>query len=277
VSTHGESSDVTHDVERRATFTATGPVLAIIATRSGDIAVRTGHGQDIEVTLTAGSSKHDHLLGEARVYFDAASGQLEVKTQPRDGDGSSRGRGGKLRTSWFELGGSDLDVQVVVPQGSSLEVKSVSGDVALLGPFDDVEVKTVSGDVAIVEPCTVLDVHTASGDVSTGPVLRSLRCRSASGDVECLGTATSTEIMSASGDARVTASQAGRVVVKVVSGDVNVKVARGLVIDIDANTLSGDLSTNIDLDASGDLGSDEDQVFVKVTSVSGDIRVDKFS
>ena len=120
-------------------------------------------------------------------------------------------------------------------------------------------------------------MRTASGDVRTGHVRANLSCRSASGDVECIGSTTRTEIISASGYVIVSAEQAGEVVVKAVSGDVHVRVARGLAVDVNGNTVSGDMGTNIDLDASGDAKSDEEQVYNKISTVPGDIRIDKAS
>jgi DUF4097 and DUF4098 domain-containing protein YvlB len=95
--------------------------------------------------------------------------------------------------------------------------------------------------------------------------------------VECLGSAARTEIISASGYVIVSAEQAGEVVVKAVSGDVHVRVARGLAVDVNGNTVSGDMGTNIDLDASGDAKSDEELFYSKISTVPGDLRIDKVS
>jgi hypothetical protein len=37
------------------------------------------------------------------------------------------------------------------------------------------------------------------------------------------------------------------------------------------------MGTNIDLDATGEASSDEEVIFIKVHTVSGDIRIDKAS
>lgn len=265
------------DSERTETFAVSGPLHASITTRSGDIAVRTGQDSELRVRLRADSSKYDHLLESAHVLFNPESNQLDVRTQARDHDGPSKGRGAKLKVSWFDFGGSDLDVTVVLPAGSSLEVKTVSGDVALQGPLDSVSVSSVSGDVDVTDPCDTLDVRTTSGDLNASSVRRSLKCRSASGDVACLSAATQTELTSASGDVDLAINQPGQLVIKAVSGDVHVRVARGLVVDVNANSVSGDLGSNIDFTAADDTPGDEVQVYVKVTTVSGDIRIDKTS
>lgn len=271
----GGSRRKANDCERCEAFSPSGPIRAKISSKSGDIAVKTMEGNNLEVTLTASSAKFDYLLEDADVRFDAASSQLDIRTQPRDRIGVSRDKSGKKKKSWFDFGGSDLDVLVVLPKGSSLEIKTVSGDASLDGPFGDVSVSSVSGDVNVSEPCDSLDVKTASGDVATGAVRATLKCHSASGDVECHSTAAKTDIASASGDVNITVAQPGHVSVKVVSGDVHVAIARGLAIDVNGTTVSGDMSSNIDLDATGDAASDAEEVTLKINTVSGDIRIEK--
>jgi DUF4097 and DUF4098 domain-containing protein YvlB len=94
--------------------------------------------------------------------------------------------------------------------------------------------------------------------------------------VRCESSAQKSDISSASGDVRVTAEQTGELSIKVVSGDVLVRVARGLAVDINGNTVSGDMGTNIDLDGAGN-GDGGDELSIKVSTVSGDVRIDKAS
>ncbi|HEV3187996.1 MAG TPA: DUF4097 family beta strand repeat-containing protein [Acidimicrobiales bacterium] len=262
--------------ERTESFSPTGPVRAKIATKTGDVNVQTVEGNELEVTLRASSSKYEHLLELATVRFDATSNVLEIESQPGVFSGSFRGVRDAAK-SWFDFGGSDLDVFVTLPHDSSLDVKTMSGDASLHGDLRDVDVASASGDVNASDSCRTLEVKTASGDVVTGHVLDVLKCHSASGDVRCRGAATKTDVASASGDVDIAVERPGSVVVRVVSGDVHVSVARGLVVDVNGNTVSGDLGTNIDLDAVGDATSDEEVVFLKVNTVSGDIRIDKAS
>jgi len=263
--------------QRKETFVSSGPVRAKVSTRSGDVTVHVGKGHELEVTLSVNSAKNEHLLELAEVRFDAKSNELEILTQPAHGTASKHGVRVGSKMKWFDFGRSDLDVLVVLPQQSSLEVSTVSGDLVAYGSLDHVEVSSASGDVRLNDSSTTLDVRTASGDVKTGRVLESLKCKSASGDVDCLGAASKTEIMSASGDVVVSADRPGDVLVRAVSGDVKVRVARGLSVDVNGQTVSGEMGSNIDLDASGDAMDDEDALYIKVNTVSGDIRIDKAS
>jgi hypothetical protein len=264
-------------LERRLSFAATSPLHALVATHSGDVVVRATDSNDVLVTLRASSPKYSYLLETADVIFDAPNNTLTIRTLPTGLSASKRGlRVGPAR-SWFDFGASDVDVVVEVPRGTSLDVTTVSGDTSLFGPLGVVGVKSVSGDVIARDTSDALEVQTASGDVKSGHVLTTLKCKSASGNVVCQGAAAHTEIYSASGDVLLSADQPGSIVVRNVSGDVIVRVARGLAVDISGNTVSGSMGTDIDLEGDGDVASDEETIVIKVTTVSGDIRIDKAS
>jgi hypothetical protein len=262
--------------ERVDTFSPTGALHVRVATQSGDIVVHATDSPKVDVTLRASSPQYEYLLETADVIFDAPSNTLTIRTLPKGVSISSRGlRIGPPR-SWFDFGSSDIDVLLEVPRGTALDVTTVSGDTSLVGSLGVVTVKSVSGDVSARDTSDALEVQTASGDVSSGHVLTTLKCKSSSGDVVCHGAAVDTEIISASGDVVLSADQPGKIVVRNVSGDVVVRVARGLAVDISGNTVSGSLASNIDLDANGD-GPTDDEVVIKVTTVSGDIRFAKAS
>jgi Putative adhesin len=265
------------DLERVARFSPSGPLNALVSTQSGDVMVRATDSNDVQVTLRATSPKFAYLLDAADVEFDPARNALTIRTLPKGISFSSKGlRIGPSR-SWFDFGSSDLEVLIDVPRGSSLDISTVSGDTSLIGSLGVVTVKSVSGDVVARDTSDALDVQTASGDVHSGHVLTTLKCKSASGDVVCQGAAARTEIYSASGDVLLSADQPGKIVVRNVSGDVIVRVARGLAVDISGDTVSGSMGSNIDLNGESGSTGDDDTLLIKVTTVSGDIRIDKAS
>jgi DUF4097 and DUF4098 domain-containing protein YvlB len=259
--------------ERRAQYSPTGPVHVLVDTQSGDVTVRATDTSDILVTLRATSPNHASALDAVEMEFDAEHNTLSIRTQPHGSSPSSR----KSSRAWLDFGSSDVDVTVDVPRGSALRISTVSGDTSLSGSLGTVAVSSVSGDVVARDSSDALEVATASGDIRSGHVLTTLSCKSASGDVTCQGVAAHTEIHSASGDILLSADQPGNIVVRNVSGDVVVRVARGLVVDIMGDTLSGTMGTNIDLDGGDDASNDEDLLVIKVSTVSGDIRIDKAS
>jgi hypothetical protein len=267
-----EDSSTRPGNERRASYSLDGPAHVFVNTQSGDVTVRATDASTIVVTLRATSPDFASVLDAVQMEFDAAHNTLTIRTQPF----GSRGPRARSR-AWLDFGSSDVDVTIDVPRGSALDVTTVAGDTSLSGSLGTVSVKSVSGDVVARDTSDTLEVETASGDVQSGHVLTALSCKSASGDVTCQGVAAHTEIHSASGDILLSADQPGNIVVRNVSGDVVVRVARGLAVDISGDTLSGTMGTNIDLDGGNDTSNDEDVLMIKVSTVSGDIRIDKAS
>lgn len=131
---------------------------------------------------------------------------------------------------------SDVTINVRVPETATLEISSIAGSITVNGTFVAVTTKTVSGNV-----CGALSTH----------------------DIEAKTVA---------GDLDLTLTAPGQVTVKSVSGDIAVALAPGLGIDIDAKSLSGNLSSEIELNGNA---SNSALVFCKATSVSGDIRLQR--
>ncbi|MGC2486073.1 MAG: DUF4097 family beta strand repeat-containing protein [Acidimicrobiales bacterium] len=256
---------------RTETYSASGPVDVRVMTKSGDVVVQAVPGNEVQVRLVATGSDPGAVLENADVEFDAASNTLIVRTT-RDQFDSLTGLKTLFKKSSWTVG-SDIDVMVSVPENSSLEVKTASGDTQCSGPWERVELHSASGDIRVSDPVDSLDVKTASGDVVVGRVIETLECRSASGDVKCASAAAHTDVQTASGDVTLTAEQAGEISVKAVSGDVRVNVASGLIIDVNGTTVSGDLGSTIPLDGSGDDGGEDQTVTIKVATVSGDFRI----
>jgi DUF4097 and DUF4098 domain-containing protein YvlB len=96
-------------------------------------------------------------------------------------------------------------------------------------------------------------VNTVSGDVQIGATFGSAAVRTVSGDIE----------LEAAGAA---------VTVGSVSGDVEVAAVPGLVLWIDAQSVSGTMTSELDV---GDepAESDESPVELRIRTVSGDVRV----
>jgi DUF4097 and DUF4098 domain-containing protein YvlB len=74
----------------------------------------------------------------------------------------------------------------------------------------------------------------------------------------------------------LTAVRPGEISARAVSGDIRISVKPGLVIDVDGTTVSGDMGSSIPLDSSGDDGGDDDEtVSIRVTTVSGDVKISR--
>jgi DUF4097 and DUF4098 domain-containing protein YvlB len=207
---------------------------------------------------------------------------------------------------------SGVTVRIEAPAGSDVTVASASAPVELNGSFGAVDVKTASGDVT-ADDVEELQVKTASGDVEAGAVAGDLRLHSASGDLRCvrvngrvsvrtasgdveIGSAADRidvrgnsgdvrlgdvagdlSIAGASGDIHVLSIASGRAQLRSASGSVEVGVARGVALQVDASSVSGSVHSDIalsDVPAQPEGSSREgDKVVLTARTVSGNILV----
>jgi hypothetical protein len=263
------------DTERVETFDCSGPIRAEIATSSGDVTIGASATSTIEVTLSVNDAGMSYLLDEALVTFDAKKGLLEVRSRTHDSLNSLRGLKSVIRNNnWFDFGGSDPDVHIGLPEGSSVEVATASGETNIIGNLASASVASASGGVRVADEVGSLDMKTASGDVTTAKVRESLTCHSASGNVRCDAAGAKTKIRTASGTVRLTAEAASEISVQTVSGNVNVTVARGLEVDVDATSISGRLSSTMPLDSAEGGPTNNDVVSISAKTVSGNVTIE---
>ena len=195
-------------------------------------------------------------------------------------------REGKLGIAWGR--GPELTVRVRCPEGTDVGLAAQSADLEAQGPLGAVSVRSASGD-ATLQDAASLSFATASGDLSAGSIGGELTAKSASGDVDVrtVGGAGSVNTVSGdvrigstgdtlavrtvSGDVDVEAAAAG-VVIGSVSGDVEVGAVPGLVLWIDAQSVSGTMTSELDV---GDEPAADGQqtVELRIRTVSGDVRV----
>jgi len=212
----------------------------------------------IEVTLSVKDPSHEKMLDDAVVEFDRDKSVLVVRTRTHENFGGGRGlKAAFRRNSWFDFGSSDPDVHIALPEGSTIEVTTASGDTEIVGSLTRAAVTSASGDVSVADEVGVVEMKTASGDVTTATVRESLTCHSASGNVRCDGAGTTTKIRTASGSIQLSVEVPSEISVRTVSGNVAVTVARGLEVDVDASSISGRLSSTMPLDATSRNSSKE--------------------
>src|SRR5581483_5517590 len=189
-------------------------------------------------------------------------------------------RGGGFNLSLI-FGRTGIGCRIRCPAGSSVTAKTKSADVTARGTIGGLDVRTASGDVEAVDVAGSVNVKSASGDIRIHTVGGGLNVQTASGDVEIGAVRGPANVQTASGDVHAMvvsgdlelgAVVRGQVNAQSVSGDVTVGVRRGSTAYLDCNTLSGDTSS--DLDLQGDAPADGGPlVEVRVKTVSGDIRI----
>lgn len=277
------------NVERREErFTVTRPPEVDVHLVSGDTAIRTGDAGEVKVTVLAKGAAAAERLARTEVAFDDATGRLTVRSP-------LRGPGGKKAKKWMEFMPSgddeginlrklldfsfrdDVDVELTVPAGTHLDLHTASGDLAASGEYGVVAMASASGD-AMVDHATELRVQSASGDVTARAVSGTVNVKSSSGDIELGRLGGDIKVVSVSGDVAITLDRAADCNVHSVSGEIVVSVREGLVVEVDAKSLSGDLKSAIDLsDGGATAGPGEETVRITAGTVSGDIFIRRAS
>lgn len=170
----------------------------------------------------------------------------------------------------------DVDVNsasgdVRVERAAGLTLSTASGDVWVDDVDDDARVKTASGDVRLSSVGGSAELTTASGDIHAQHVGGAMRIRTASGDAFGGVIGGSVSAKTASGDVSVSSVATGSVEIDSASGDVSVGIAEGSAAWLEVQSLSGDVTS--DLDAADAPADDAPTVTVRARSLSGDIAI----
>jgi DUF4097 and DUF4098 domain-containing protein YvlB len=241
-------------VDRRLATGAGGAVE--ISNVSGSVRVTAWDRNEVQVTGTLGR-------GTERLDFANEGGRVVVRVVlPRSG---------------HDIRGSDLEVRV--PAGKDVTVRTVSADAGVAGVNGLVDARSVSGDLRVTGRPREVIANTKSGDVSVTVSSDRVHAESVSGDVEVHGAARrGLEVNSVSGDvasdaatsdARVgtvsgevsVAGVTGRLEVSTVSGEIH---AEGRRLQGSFQSVSGDVRIEGDLDPSGAM---------QINTHSGDVSL----
>jgi DUF4097 and DUF4098 domain-containing protein YvlB len=173
---------------------------------------------------------------------------------------------------------SDVDANVAsapfraVGQLGGLELDTASGAVQVDDVERDAKIHSASGDVQLGSVGGRTDIHTASGDVQVTSAVGGGTIRSASGDVLIGEAGRQLKLQTASGDLVIGSIAEGSVDVKSASGDVRVGIKQGSRLHVDARSLSGDATSEVEL-GGVEVATNGPLVEIKGTTMSGDIRI----
>jgi hypothetical protein len=238
------------------------PLTLEVAIPAGDIDVETVDGEESTIVVEG----DERAVEDTRVSHDGDRILVEYR--------SRKPFGLTVQIGSFVWGHEGLRVRARVPHGAAAKISSASADLAIDGRVRSLDVKTSSGDLRLrgeVEESA--NVKSVSGDVELDRVGADLSVNTVSGDVRAGAVGGSSEIRSVSGDIRLESVREGRASFTSVSGDVEVGIAQGSFLDVDAGSTSGDLSSEVPL--ASDPGGDGDgpTVVVRGKTISGDFRV----
>ncbi|MGW5242262.1 DUF4097 family beta strand repeat-containing protein [Monashia sp. NPDC004114] len=273
-------------------FETTGPINLKVELLVGDVKLTATERTSTSVRLIPNGRNGEEL---AEKFTVEAHGNDVVVLSP------------KVRDGFWGFGSKgSVDVEVDLPVGSTVDVKTGSGDVeatGLLGEvraatgsgdlsFDEVasaDVKSGSGDIALRSTSADANVRTGSGDITVGSAggrldlvsgsgdieLRrsdaSVRGKTGSGDLRIGASSGDLDLMTGTGDVVLSAVHGGQIKAKTGTGDVTVGVANGVATFLDLNTVTGDV--DVALESTDGPGDSESRASLSVQSGSGDIRV----
>lgn len=230
---------------------------------AGDVRVTGGPGNDIRVEATKrvrhrSADQAKQLLNAMRVEMANINGRVEVRTvYPRRGSYGERGTSARV------------DYVIAVPLGVTVAVKSISGNVLVSGVRGEVRAETVSGDVSVDSTPNLSMAKTVSGDViardiggpatlvlstvsgsviASGLKVRALEASSVSGNVKLSGMQVErVEARSVSGNIDFDAplAKAGRYQFVSHSGNVRIVISGGAGFELDADTFSGSVRSDV--------------------------------
>ncbi len=160
--TGATAQDRTEDFSQTIDIGSNGELT--VSNISGDIVARgTSDGEvRVQAVKRVHGARNDEqaraLLESVRIEVSHTGNRARITTvYPRHDDDHHRGHRGKRS-------GVSVDYEITVPVGTSVSLKSVSGDVELQNIEGEASANTVSGDVTVEDVANLTLAKTVSGD-----------------------------------------------------------------------------------------------------------------
>lgn len=239
-----------------------------------------GERPRIELNLPSGDA----------VFLPGEQGEVEVQVEGHHAEEFVIEQlGGRivLRTpGGWESRWDSFDVRVRVPAGVDLEVRAASANVRAEVDLGSLGASLAAGGLKAQKIGGHAAVETASGDVELGEVGGQLAVSTASGDVRLGEGRANTAVNTASGEARLgsvlgalaVSTQSGDLEVEhyagddlectSTSGDLRVGLPPGRALEVDLNTISGDIRSDFSPEA-----GDGTTARLRIKTISGDIAL----
>jgi DUF4097 and DUF4098 domain-containing protein YvlB len=239
------------------------PVELEVKIPAGDIVVETVDGDESSVFVEGSERLVEQTIVEQR------GNRIVVEFRGQKGFGIT------IDIAGWRFGNEKLRVHARVPHSSRADLSSASADAHLSGQLSALDAKTASGDLTVAaEISGDAAVKTVSGDVRLqGLVHGDVQAQTVSGDVHVSRVGGSVTTKSVSGDVRIESVREGKATLQSVSGDIVLGVEPGTTLDVDANSISGDLDSAVPLGSEGGFEEGGPTLVVRGKTVSGDFRI----
>jgi DUF4097 and DUF4098 domain-containing protein YvlB len=280
-------------------FDTPNRVLIVVENSVGLVSITAREGTATEVTLEADSAGAEELIAATSVESRRSGDRdtVRVKIPQRHGMKFVRRNA--------------VTVRIEVPLGAAVDVTTASADVELNGTVGETRIKTASGDLnaddidgdltAVVASGNLsvgdvsgdLRMHsassdlradrvggraslsTASGDIEVGAVGDRADVRTTSGDVRLGHVAGDSSVVVVSGEVRVLSFASGELKVRSVSSDITIGIPPGTAFVVNAETMSGAVTSEIPVDGDSPPRGRPTEVRIVARSVSGDVTLER--
>jgi hypothetical protein len=264
-----------YDETDRKTLTVGNAEELELSNIAGDIVVVAGSGRDATIEYTR------HGYGDTPDEAKAQLASVEVSLTVTEGRGEVSTRFASRRGERRQRLRSAVDFRVTAPPQTRIRVKSISGDIQVSKMKGDLALETVSGDVKVDAGGRLSVAKTVSGDVTLSGItaeeplvvssmsgsvtLQSLKARyvdvnSVSGNIVVKDASCErAELQTLSGDVEYAGQilKNGRYEMKAHSGDIRIAVRGDTGFDLEANSFSGKIRS--DLPIKNEVDEDQDE------------------
>jgi DUF4097 and DUF4098 domain-containing protein YvlB len=244
---------------------------------SGDITVTAGSGDEVSIDAIKRTRGDKSELDRVQIRLDERGGRVDVQTdhgqmmQMERRDRNNRGDH------------VSVDYTIVVPASVSVDLHSISGGIKVTGVRGSLRSETISGNVTITDAPRLEAAKTVSGDVMLTGVTADgdLSANSISGSVHAKGLkARGLDLGSVSGDINVSdvtcerlgvktisgsveyaggISKGGRYEINAHSGSIRLVLANPAGFELNANSFSGSIRSELPLTIGGDASRRNDR------------------
>jgi DUF4097 and DUF4098 domain-containing protein YvlB len=243
---------------------------------AGEISVAVGPGDEVSIEAVKRTRGDRSELNRVDVIVDERAGRVDVRTEHPS----------------FRGDHVSVDFTVVVPEGASVELRSVSGNVRVTGVKGIVRAQTISGNVVASNAPRVEYARTVSGDVElTGVSMDSdMTAQSISGSVHANGLkARGLDVSTVSGDVSLrdascerlnarsisggidyngSLTKNGRYDISSHSGSVRITLASGTGFELNTTSFSGSVRSEFPLTLGGQPGAGGDVIINRGSSTT---------
>lgn len=234
--------------------------------------------QELPLSIGPGATLHVEVAsGDVKVVGGAAEPKIKASAEIRGKDEEEMrqrvaawalmldqtGNDVTVRLPGQSAGTASVDLEVHLPEGVALEMKSASGDVEIEGTLAAVRLISSSGDVKVVRAADRVSVQSNSGDIAIRDFEGSMvTVESKSGDICVDKSRGGLNIRTASGDLSLQDITGPTIMLETISGDIGVKFSEGLSTNCNLRSVSGDIEVQV---------PDGSSCRVSLSSLSGEV------